>query len=998
MKKQLLKLLTFSIIALIMPKLAIAQSNTVAVGKIDILSGVTDVNFADAICQCDTIWVDYEIKPLANFTSTSSFEYQFVPAASGVTPSFAAPTLLELNALEKNAPPVALTLPSDTFSSGRKRAYLVIPCNTPIGLKALRIINRGSNGTITPIDGFSDTIFFNINRIPTVAFIDSIAMIRNDFHIDTTDNPYSTSADIGICSDDSIFLTVQTNGSSIQWFNGLNPILGETKDSLLIGSPGLYFARVTNGGLCSINSDSVTVTSIITPTIISFNPTNPLNTNAYIVDFPPVNSTPDDSLELCANQSAILGGPFAPAGTGLAYTYQWLTDSLNTTTGFRDWYPLTTTSATTRFLTINQNTSRPGPNYYRLAVDDGFCTDTTSEFSKFTVFVDTIPTGTPAGIPFIGTTGPTVFGEVCMTDSVNLSLFNNGATNPLWRYRWQWYDPSVPAGANPWKSVSGGTVAAGTLSFDTNATIKIDTSLSDAGQPYFQSPKSVLRFFRVRVATETVNYDIETCVYFSDSIAVRWFPEYDLTVASAPGVNVIGQDSINFCETDSATISAPSTPAALVSFGYNYAYQWLTDSIDPNNGNRIRYALTGETNQSFTVHETGRYFVVIDDGICSDTSDAYRVFVDSLPTTTIQEVTFPGSTNGLTGYNLCLYDSALVSATDTTLGLAPWKYQWQQLNPTNGFWTSLLTDTLVSFTIDSSLKRVGEDTAYFRLQTSYFNQFGLETCSSLTDSIAVIFYQNPTLSFIPGDSIGLCEGDSILMVATGNFNTASWSNGAVLGATRYISTPGAYPIRVTGINGCITRDTVSVYQLVVTAAAGADQIVKSGEVATLTASGGTNYRWFANKPIQFSDFLSQSIQVSKVLETGVLNDTVTIYVEVTNNQGCVGLDSLQLIINKTFPEQIGLINKAYNLFTPNGDGLNDTWDIRELMDGDACKIQIMNRWGSVVYEPETFNGIWLGVDDGGNELPDGTYYYILECGNANEIRMRNAVTIIRNQQ
>lgn len=995
MKKQLLKLLMFFALAILLPKMGTAQQ-TVAKGQIDILSGVVDVNFADAICQCDTIEVDYEIKPLANFPSTSSFEYQLFSTTSSV-PAFGPPTLLELTQLQKNAPPVALTLPSDTFSAGRKKAFLVIPCNTPIGLHALRVINRASNGVITPVDGFSDTIFFNVNRIPTLAVIDSIAMVRAGARIDTTDNPYSGTPDVGICKQDSIFLRIATNASSIQWYNGFNAILGETRDSLQVGSPGVYYAKVTNGGLCSIYSDTVTVTSINTPTDVSFNVSNPLNANAYIIDFPPTNSTPDDSLELCANETAVLRGPVEPLGTGVTFTYQWLTDSLNTTTGLREWYPLSTASATTRFLTIDQNSSRPGVNYYRIVVADGFCQDTTPELSKFNVFVDTVPTGTPVGIPFLGTTGPTVFGEVCMTDSVNLGLFNNGAANPLWRYRWQWYDPSVPAGANPWKSVSGGTAAAGTLSFDTLPTIKIDTSLSDPGQPYFQSPKPVLRFFRLRVATETPYYNIETCVYFSDSIAVRWFPDYDLTVASAPGVNVIGQDSINFCETDSATISAPSTPAGMQAFAYNYSYQWITDSIDPNNGARVKYALVGETNRSFIARETGRYFVVINDGICSDTSDVYRVFVDSLPITSIQEVEFPGSTAGLTGYNLCLYDSALVSATDTVLGLAPWKYQWQQLNPNNGFWTSLLADTLVTFTINSDYKRVGEDTAYFRLQTSYVNRFGLETCVSIADSIAVIFYDNPTLSFIPGDSIGLCPGDSILMVATGNFNTVSWDNGSVLGATRYINTPGTYPVRVTGVNGCITRDTVTVFPLIVSASAGSDQTVESGEVATLTAFGGTNYRWYANKPLQFSDFLSQSIQVSKVLENGVLGDTITIYVEVTNQRGCVGIDSLTLIVTKTFPEQVSLINKAYNLFTPNGDGLNDVWDIRELMDGDKCGIQIMNRWGSVVYEIDQFGGIWDGNDNGGNALPDGTYYYILDC-NSGDIRMRNAVTIIRNQQ
>jgi gliding motility-associated-like protein len=103
-----------------------------------------------------------------------------------------------------------------------------------------------------------------------------------------------------------------------------------------------------------------------------------------------------------------------------------------------------------------------------------------------------------------------------------------------------------------------------------------------------------------------------------------------------------------------------------------------------------------------------------------------------------------------------------------------------------------------------------------------------------------------------------------------------------------------------------------------------------------------------------------------------------------------------LIVRRPDPlDNVSDISKAYNAVTPNGDGLNDVWDIRELMDGDQCKIQIMNRWGSPVFESEDFSGVWTAVDNGGNDLPDGTYYYILDCGG--DIRMRNAVTIIRNQ-
>lgn len=989
MKKNLLKY--FALLLGISFSSSLWSQNVVSAGKIDILNGTTNVNFADATCQCDTILVEFEIKPNANFPSTSSFEYQL---ATSPALNWGAATLLELVKLEKNDPPVAVTLPSDTFSSGKKWASLVMPCNTPIGIYGLRIINRNSNGTITPIDGFSDTTFRQVNRIPTVGLIDSLATIRQGLRIDTVDNPYSTAVDIGVCFGDSVYIRVNTDATAIQWFNGANQLTGETKDSLKVGyGQGAYYAELTNNGNCPIYSDTVLVTPINTPTLITFDANNAANANAYRVDNPiPSNFSPRDSIELCESDIALLSGPIPPLG--LTFTYQWLTDSFNNVTGVFDWYGLTTPTATQRVLQINNNSSRKGWNRYRLAVNDGFCTDTTAIANQFWVNIDSVPDAVVAGIPFPGFTGPTVFNEICMTDSVNLSAIPTQFYPDDVRYQWQWYDPTAPAGTN-WKSVSG--QPNNSLTFDTLPNLVVDTSLSDIGQPYFQNPKPELRFFRVRISRRTTFTGIETCVFFSDSVAVRWFPDYNLNIINSPNAFIIGQDSVNFCETDSAILSGPTTPTTLSNFGYNYSYQWLTDSIDPIGGGRVRYPLMGETNQTLVIRETGRWFLVIDDGICSDTSTVYRSFVDTVPRTSVVEVEFPGTSNGLTGLNLCIYDSALVTATDTMLGLLPWDYQWYQWNPNGNNWAILQTDTNPTLVIDTSYSVSGFDTLYYQLRTSYVNRFGLQTCDYIVDSIAVVWYDPPTLNFFPGDSVGLCPGDSILFVAQGNFNQVTWQGGQVNGATRYINIPGQYPVEATGVNGCITRDTVTVYPLVVNAAAGNDQTIESGEVATLTAFGGTNYRWYANKPIEFSDFLSQTIQVTKVLDDGVDSDTIWIYVEVTNSRGCVGIDSLRLIVNKSVPEQIGLISKAYNIFTPNNDGLNDVWDIRELMDGDACGIQIMNRWGSVVYDDATFNGVWTGQDNGGNELPDGTYYYILDC-NSGEIRMRNAVTIIRNQQ
>jgi gliding motility-associated-like protein len=62
-----------------------------------------------------------------------------------------------------------------------------------------------------------------------------------------------------------------------------------------------------------------------------------------------------------------------------------------------------------------------------------------------------------------------------------------------------------------------------------------------------------------------------------------------------------------------------------------------------------------------------------------------------------------------------------------------------------------------------------------------------------------------------------------------------------------------------------------------------------------------------------------------------------------------------------------------NSFTPNGDGLNDTFGVY----GEAIKefnMQIFNRWGQMIFETNNFNTQWDGKHDGVN-VPQGTYVY-----------------------
>ncbi|MBN8678467.1 MAG: gliding motility-associated C-terminal domain-containing protein [Chitinophagales bacterium] len=74
--------------------------------------------------------------------------------------------------------------------------------------------------------------------------------------------------------------------------------------------------------------------------------------------------------------------------------------------------------------------------------------------------------------------------------------------------------------------------------------------------------------------------------------------------------------------------------------------------------------------------------------------------------------------------------------------------------------------------------------------------------------------------------------------------------------------------------------------------------------------------------------------------------------------------------------------QVYQGISPNGDGKNDVWLIPGIEQYPNNVVQIFNRWGNLVYEQKgyTNNDPWTGQWNG-KELPDGTYFYLIELGN-----------------
>ena len=80
--------------------------------------------------------------------------------------------------------------------------------------------------------------------------------------------------------------------------------------------------------------------------------------------------------------------------------------------------------------------------------------------------------------------------------------------------------------------------------------------------------------------------------------------------------------------------------------------------------------------------------------------------------------------------------------------------------------------------------------------------------------------------------------------------------------------------------------------------------------------------------------------------------------------------------------------KLYNVFTTNGDGLNDCFQMDgKLIECKEYKLQIFNRCGEKVFETDNPNDCWNGGENNNtNLLPEGTYFYLVwHCKNSDPI-------------
>lgn len=163
-----------------------------------------------------------------------------------------------------------------------------------------------------------------------------------------------------------------------------------------------------------------------------------------------------------------------------------------------------------------------------------------------------------------------------------------------------------------------------------------------------------------------------------------------------------------------------------------------------------------------------------------------------------------------------------------------------------------------------------------------------------------------------------------------------------------------------------------------------DTIIEEGTSATISAYGGVFYSW---TPVA-------GLTTPNTASTIATPTTTTDYtVSIIDSHGCIFQDNVLVTVNPIITEPIIIADLVIaDLITANGDGFNDTWNLIGIENYPDTKVMVFNTSGNLVFESDNYNNDWNG-NYNGTQLPDGTYYYIVELSNDASVK-KGFLTIV----
>ena len=415
----------------------------------------------------------------------------------------------------------------------------------------------------------------------------------------------------------------------------------------------------------------------------------------------------------------------------------------------------------------------------------------------------------------------------------------------------------------------------------------------------------------------------------------------------------------SFCLNASTVLTGLST----LSSGNTVAYNW-----DFGDGSTATHPNNAPINKAYTL--TGSYIVklnTVSDSSCVSDTVSKTLIVNPLP---VVDFTLPA--------NICMpAGKAQFTSLASIPGNGSLGYSWDF---GDGSTPSNAKDPLHIYAAVGSYN--------VRLTVTSANGCVKDSMKTLSS-----FLDQPIANFVVTPDT-LCQGTPNVFTDRSTAPNSSltnwrWSFGDGSFSTnstplKQYNQPGGYDIKlvVTNTQGCMS-DTfakrVQVYlQPVVNA--GPSFTVPMGQTVMFspTANDTIILRFLWTPSIDFANatLLKQSLIA--------LRDQVY-FLTAVGDGNCTATDSLMVKVLKPL--------KIPNVFSPNGDNINDTWSIPELADYPGAKVSIFNRYGNVVYTVTGYTKAWDG-NINGKALPVGVYYYIIDPKNGYKV-FTGSVTILR---